>query len=133
MTDGAPKPNRGRLWQIVMGAAVIGLGTGYAFWDVIEAGGGMGWVGWLIIVMLAIISYSISFYFGHRFFEGSLDQFIVSDTFKRKHDWIDLETETRESGDDKIDAWVAHYKFIRTMFAMGLLPLIACIYLFFFA
>ena len=133
MTDGAPDPNRGRLWQIVFGAGLIGLGTGYAFWDVIEAGGGMGWVGWLIIVMLAIISYSISFYFGHRFFEGSLDQFIVSDTFGRKHDWIDLETETRESGDEKVDAWVAHYKFIRTMFAMGLLPLIACIYLFFFA
>ncbi len=133
MTEPAPVPNRGRLWQIALGAGVIGLGTGYAFWDVIEAGGGMGWVGWLIIVMLGIISYSISFYFGHRFFEGSLDQYIVSDTFRKKHDWIDLETETRESGDAKIDGWVAHYKFIRTMFAMGLLPLIACIYLFFFA
>ncbi len=133
MTDQAPAPNRGRLWQIALGAGVIGLGTGYAFWDVIEAGGGMGWVGWLIIVMLAIISYSISFYFGHRFFEGSLDQYIVSDTFRKKHDWIDLETETRESGDAKVDGWVAHYKFIRTMFAMGLLPLIACTYLFFFA
>lgn len=125
--------NRGRLWAIVLGAGVIGLGTGFTFWDVIEGGGGMGWVGWLIVVMLAIISYSISFYFGHRFFEGSLDQYIVSDTFKKKHDWIDLETETRESGDAKIDGWVGHYKFIRIMFPMGLLPLLACIYLFFFA
>jgi len=133
MTDAPKIPNRTRLWQIVVGAGVIGLGTGVAFWNQIEYGGGMGWVGWLIIVMLAIISYSISFYFGHRYFEDSLDQFIVSDTFKRKHDWIDLETETRESGDAKIDGWVAHYKFIRTMFAMGLLPLIACIYLFWFA
>ena len=129
----AKLPNRTRLWTIVLGAGVIGLGTGYVFWDVIHSNGGMGWVGWLIIVMLGIISYSISFYFGHRFFENSLDQYIVSDTFKRKHDWIDLETETRESGDAKVDGWVAHYKFIRTMFAMGLLPLIACIYLFFFA
>ena len=133
MEDQASTPNRGRLWQITLGAGVIGLGTGFAFWDVIEAGGGMGWVGWLIIVMLGIISYSISFYFGHRFFEDTLDQYIVSDTFSKKHDWIDLETESRESGDAKIDVWVAHYKFIRTMFAMGLLPLIACIYLFFFA
>ena len=133
MTDAPKMPNRTKLWQIVIGAGVIGLGTGVAFWNQIEYGGGMGWVGWLIIVMLAIISYSISFYFGHRYFEDSLDQFIVSDTFKRKHDWIDLETETRESGDAKIDGWVAHYKFIRTMFAMGLLPLIACIYLFWFA
>ena len=133
MTEAVKPPNRGRLWLIVLGAGVIGLGTGFTFWDVIESGGGMGWVGWLIIVMLGIISYSISFYFGHRVFEGSLDQYIVSDTFKRKHDWIDLETETRDSGDAKIDAWVAHYKFIRIMFAMGLLPLIACIYLFFFA
>ena len=93
----------------------------------------MGGVGGLIIVMLGIIAYSISFYFGHRFLEDSLDQYIVSDTFSKKHDWIDLETETRESGDAKVDAWVAHYKFIRIMFAMGLLPLIACIYLFFFA
>lgn len=133
MGEDAREPNRARLWQIACGAGVIGLGTGFVFWDVIEAGGGMGWVGWLIIVMLGIIAYSISFYFGHRYFEDSLDQYIVSDTFGKKHDWIDLETETRESGDAKVDAWVAHYKFIRIMFAMGLLPLIACIYLFFFA
>lgn len=132
--DSVPEPpNRKRLWMIVLSTAPIGLLTAWLFWVQIEAGGGMGWVGWLIIVMLGIISYSISFYFGHRIFDGSLDQYIVSDTFKRKHDWIDLETETRESGDVKVDGWVAHYKFIRTMFAMGLLPLIACIYLFFFA
>ena len=133
MGEEARDPNTTRLWQIACGAGLVGLGTGYAFWDVIEAGGGMGWVGWLIIVMLGIIAYSISFYFGHRFLEDSLDQYIVSDTFSKKHDWIDLETETRESGDVKVNAWVAHYKFIRIMFAMGLLPLIACIYLFFFA
>jgi hypothetical protein len=132
MADEMRTPNRARLWLIVLGAGVIGLGTGFSFWDQIEAGGGMGWVGWLIIAMLAIIAYSISFYFGHRAFENSLDQYIVSDTFKKKHDWIDLETESRESGDAKIDAWVGHYKFIRTMFAMGLFPLLACIYLFFF-
>ena len=93
----------------------------------------MVWVGWLMIGMPAIIAYSFSFYFSHRFFEDSLYQCIVSDTFKRKHDWIDLETESRESGDARIDGWVAHYKFIRTLFAMGLLPLIAFVYLFFFS
>lgn len=133
MADPQNTPHGSTLWMITAGAGVIGLGTGFAFWNQIEAGGGMGWVGWLIIVMLAIIAYSISFYFGHRVFENSLDQYIVSDTFKKKHDWIDLETETRDSGDAGIDGWVAHYKFIRTMFAMGLLPLIACIYLFWFA
>ena len=133
MGEGARDPNTARLWQITFGAGVIGLGTGFAFWDAIQAGGGMGWVGWLIIVMLGIIAYSISFYFGHRYLEDSLDQYIVSDTFSKKHDWIDLETETRESGDAKVDSWVAHYKFIRIMFAMGLLPFIACIYIFFFA
>ncbi|MEO1306001.1 MAG: hypothetical protein AAFV37_13600 [Pseudomonadota bacterium] len=127
------EPSRGRLWGIALGAGVIGLASGFMFFEVIRSNIDMGWVGWLIIITLALISYSISFYFGHRFFEGSLDQYIVSDTFKRKHDWIDLETETRDSGNTKIDHWVAHYKFIRTMFAMGLLPLIACIYLFFFA
>jgi len=132
MEETQKPPNRSRLWQIVVGAGAIGLATSAAFWMQISAGGGMGWVGWLIIVMLGLITYSIAFYFGHRFFENSLDQYIVSDTFKRKHDWIDLETETRESGDAKVDGWVAHYKFIRTLFAMGLLPLLACIYLFFF-
>lgn len=133
MADAPKTPDRGRLWTLVGVAALIGGGTGYAFWTRIAEGGGTGWVGWLMIGMLAIIAYSISFYFAHRFFEDSLDQYIVSDTFKRKHDWIDLETETRESGDAKIDGWVAHYKFIRTMFAMGLLPLIAFVYLFFFS
>jgi len=131
MAEEMKVPNRGRLWGLVLVAGIIGAATGYAFWSQIEGGGGMGWVGWLIIVMLATITYSISFYFAHRFFENSLDQYIVSDTFKKKHDWIDLETESRDSGDTGIDAWVAHYKFIRTMFAMGLLPLLACIYLFF--
>ncbi|MEM6556023.1 MAG: hypothetical protein AAF642_09120 [Pseudomonadota bacterium] len=133
MADAPKTPDRGRLWTLVGVAALIGGGTGYAFWTRIAEGGGMDWVGWLMIGMLAIIAYSISFYFAHRFFEDSLDQYIVSDTFKRKHDWIDLETETRESGDARIDGWVAHYKFIRTMFAMGLLPLIAFVYLFFFS
>lgn len=132
MSQPPKPPNPGRLWLIALGAGVIGLGTGFVFWDVITSGGGMGWVGWLIIVMLGIISYSISFYFGHRLFEGSLDQFIVSDTFRKKHGWIDLETESRDSGNARIDGWVAHYKFIRIMFAMGLLPLAACVYLFFF-
>lgn len=133
MTEGPKTPNRSNLWTIALVAGVIGLATGAAFWNQIEAGSGMGWVGWLIVVMLTIITYSIVFYFGHRFMEDSLDQFIVSDTFSKKHDWIDLETETRESGDLKVDGWVAHYKFIRIMFAMGVLPLIACIYLFWFA
>ncbi len=131
MAEEMKTPNRQRLWALAVIAGMVGGGTGFAFWNQIEAGGGMGWVGWLITIMLGIIAYSISFYFAHRFFENSLDQYIVSDTFKKKHDWIDLETETRESGDAKIDAWVAHYKFIRIMFAMGLLPLLACIYLFF--
>ena len=133
MTDEMKTPNRGRLWALVLVAALMGGAAGYAFWNQIEGGGGMGWVGWLIIIMLAIITYSISFYFAHRFFENSLDQYIVSDTIRKKHDWIDLETESRDSGDAGIDTWVAHYKFIRTMFAMGILPLLACIYLFFFA
>lgn len=133
MTDEMKTPNRGRLWVLVLVAALMGGAAGYAFWGQIEGGGGMGWVGWLIIIMLAIITYSISFYFAHRFFENSLDQYIVSDTIRKKHDWIDLETESRDSGDAGIDTWVAHYKFIRTMFAMGILPLLACIYLFFFA
>jgi hypothetical protein len=133
MTEGPKTPNRSNLWTIALVAGVIGLAIGAAFWNQIEAGGGMGWVGWLIVVILTIITYSIIFYFGHRFMEDSLDQFIVSDTFSKKHDWIDLETETRESGDLKVDGWVAHYKFIRIMFAMGVLPLIACIYLFWFA
>lgn len=131
MTEELRKPDQGRLWLLVLVAAVIGAGTSFGFWHQIEAGGGMGWIGWLIIVMLGIIAYSISFYFAHRFFENSLDQYIVSDTFKKKNQWIDLETESRESGDNDIDGWVAHFKFIRTMFAMGLLPLLACIYLFF--
>jgi hypothetical protein len=133
MTEGPKTPNRSNLWTIALVAGVIALAIGAAFWNQIEAGGGMGWVGWLIVVMLTIITYSIIFYFGHRFMEDSLDQFIVSDTFSKKHDWIDLETETRESGDLNVDGWVAHYKFIRIMFAMGVLPLIACIYLFWFA
>lgn len=134
MSDQTRAPDPGRLWLIVAGAAFIGLLTSFIFWaQIFLDGGGMGWVGYLIVVMLGIITYSISFYFGHRFFENSLDQFIVSDTFGRKHGYLDLETESRESGDAGIDTWVAHYKFIRTMFAMGLLPLIACTYLFFFA
>ena len=133
MAEETKTPNRGRLWLLVLVSGLVGSAAGFVFWSQIEAGGGMGWVGWLMITMLAIIAYSIAFYFGHRFMEDSLDQYIVSDTFKKKHDWIDLETESRESGDATVDGWVAHYKFIRTMFAMGLLPLIACIYLFWFA
>ena len=127
------KPDPERLWMIVAGAGLIGLLTSLVFWLNFAAYGDVGWFGYFISFMMGLIVYSISFYFGHRYFEDSLDQYIVSDTFGRKHGYLDLETETRDSGDTSIDGWVAHYKFIRTMFAMGLLPLIACIYLFFFA
>ncbi|MEL6829094.1 MAG: hypothetical protein AAFO63_03050 [Pseudomonadota bacterium] len=133
MTGEGRAPDATRLWLIVAGAAMVGVFTSLIFWLQIAAGGGMGWVGYLIIAMLGLTSYSISFYFGHRFFEDSLDRYIVSDTFGRKHGYLDLETETIETGDAVVDGWVAHYKFIRIIFAMGLLPLIACVYLFFFA
>ena len=127
-------PARGRLKLIALGALVIGALGFYMFYAAVTSDGyGLNWVWWLILIMLGIIIYSITFYFGVVWFENTLEQYIVSDTFKRKHDWIDLETESRESGDRKIDAWVAHYKFARTMFAMGLLPLIAMTYLVFFA
>lgn len=134
MDEDVKPPNRARLWTIALGSLVIGSLAGFIFYAQITRDGyEIGWVFWLIILMLSVIIYSITFYFGHRFLEDSLDQYIVSDTFSKKHDWIDLETETRESGDTGIDGWVAHYKFIRTMFAMGLLPVLACIYLFWFA
>ena len=123
-------PNRKRLWWIVAGAALIGGLSGLAVWLQIEAGGGMGWVGWLIAATLTMIIYGISFFVGVRAFENTLEQFIVSDTFKKKHDWIDVETETRPSDDPKVDMWVKHYVFARTMLAMGILPVLACIYLF---
>lgn len=131
MTD--KTPNRGRLWTLAFMAAVIGGATSLTFWSQMHPGGDMEWGGWIIVGMMGLIAYSIAFYFGHRFFEGSLDRYIVSDTFGKKHDWIDLETETRDSGDAKIDGWVAHYKFIRTVFAMGILPLLASVYLFWFS
>ncbi len=131
--DEQPQPDTANLWRIAAGSLVLALLAGAAFWMQIESGGGMGWVGWLIVGTLTMIIYSILFYFGHRYLEDSLDQYIVSDKFVRRNKWIDVETETRESGDGKIDGWVAHFKFIRTIFAMGLLPLIASIYIFWFA
>lgn len=127
-------PQRSRLRVIALAALLIGAFGFYVFYAGVTSDGyGLDWVWWLILIMLGVIMYSISFYFGVVWFENTLEQYIVSDKFGRKHDWIDLETESRESGDDKIDAWVAHYKFARTMFAMGLLPLIAMIYIVFFA
>ncbi|MEQ3745279.1 MAG: hypothetical protein ABNH53_03490 [Henriciella sp.] len=133
MTDTAKTPNRSRLWGIVTGAAILALLGGLAFWFQIQAGGGMGWVGWLITATLTTIIYGMFFYFGCLMFENTLEQFIVSDTFKRKNKWLDVETKTRSSDDAKTDIWVKHYIFTRTMFAIGILPLLACIYLFWFA
>ena len=127
-------PARGRLRLIALGALAIGALGFYIFYAAVSRDGyQLEWAWWLILIMLGVIIYSISFYFGVVRFENTLEQYIVSDKFGRKHKWIDVETETRESGDSKIDAWVAHYKFARTMFAMGLLPLIAMIYIVFFA
>ena len=61
MTEGQKSPRMSNLWRIAFVSGLLGVGTGAAFWNQIEAGGGMGWVGWLIVVMLAIITYSIIF------------------------------------------------------------------------
>ncbi|MEM6535020.1 MAG: hypothetical protein AAGA24_06830 [Pseudomonadota bacterium] len=130
MDEGQRAPNVKRLRMVALSAAFTALLGGLAFWLQIEAGGGMGWVGWLIIATLTMIIYGISFFVGVRAFENTLEQFIVSDTFKKKNKWIDVETETRISQDRQTDMWVKHYVFARTMLAMGILPLLACIYLF---
>ncbi len=126
-------PNTKRLWGISAGSLILALIGGFLFWTQIESGGGMGWVGWLITGTLTGIIYGISFLISVMLFENTLEQYITSDTFSEKHDWIDLETESRSSGNSKIDTWVAHYKFARIALAMGILPLLACIYLFWFA
>ena len=133
MSEDVDLPNRGKLWMIVLGSTIIASASGFAFWNQIESGGGMGWVGWLIIATLSMIIYGMAFYFGVILFENTLEKYIVSDTFKRKNKWIDVETETRSSQDDKVDVWVKHYVFARHMLAIGILPVLACIYLFFFA
>lgn len=133
MGDETRTPNRRRLWAIVVGAGVIALAAGLAFWSQIESGGGMGWIGYVIVATLSVIIYAIAFYFGVIMFENTLEKYIVSDTFKKKNKWIDVETETRTSDDEKIDAWVKHYVFARQFFAIGILPVLASIYLFWFA
>jgi len=130
MSEETTPPNRSRLRVISGGAAVIGILAGGLFYNQIRLGAELGWVWWVMLVTLCVIVYSICFYFGVIIFENTLERYIVSDTFKKKNKWIDVETETAPSGDDNIDAWVAHYKFTRIMFAMGLLPLLAMIYLF---
>lgn len=133
MDEQMREPNRGRLWGIVIAAGLIAAVSGAAFWLQIESGGGMGWIGYVIVATLTVIIYAICFYFAVITFENTLEGYIVSDTFKRKNKWIDVETETRSSDDAKIDAWVKHYVFARQFFAIGILPLLACIYLFWFA
>lgn len=132
MADRSEKPNIKRLQQIAVAAIAIALLGSYLFWRQIQTGN-MGWVGILICATLALIIYAISFYIGVMSFERKLEGYIVSDTFKKKNDWVDVETETRSSDDASIDAWVKHYVFTRAIFAMGILPLIASIYIFWFA
>ncbi len=130
MSEEMTPPKRSRLRVISVCSATLAIIAGVLFYNQIRLGAELGWVWWIMLITLSVIVYSICFYFGVIIFENTLERYIVSDTFKKKNKWIDVETETAPSGDDKIDAWVAHYKFTRIMFAMGLLPLLAMIYLF---
>ena len=93
-------PARGRLRLIAFGALIIGALGFYIFYAAVTRDGyELEWAWWLILVMLGVIIYSISFYFGVVWFENTLEQYIVSDKFGRKHDWIDLENrEPRKRG-----------------------------------
>ena len=133
MPDEQSLPNTKRLWTIAFISGAIAVLGASAFFFQISAYTTLNWVWWLIIGTLTMILYGIAFYFGVILFENTLEKYIASDTFKRKHKWIDVETETRPAETAKLDGWVSHYVFARTMLAMGILPVIACIYLFFFA
>ncbi|MBR9835395.1 MAG: hypothetical protein GYB42_09430 [Alphaproteobacteria bacterium] len=124
-------PNRRRLFGLslfALGVAALGI---YLFWQQIGGADEMNWVWYLMLATLGAIIYGTTFFFSVLAFENTLEQYIVSDKITKKNKWIDVETETRSSHDDKVDGWVKIYVFARTMFAMGLLPLLACIYLFF--
>lgn len=124
-------PNRRRLYGLslfALGVAALGI---YLFWQQIGGADEMNWVWYLMLATLGAIIYGTTFFFSVLAFENTLEQYIVSDKITKKNKWIDVETETRSSHDDKVDGWVKIYVFARTMFAMGLLPLLACIYLFF--
>lgn len=131
MQEEARQPNRNRLRAVFVGSMLIAVLGVFTFWRQVSGSADMGWIWWLMLATIGMIIYGIVFYFGVMIFENTLEQYVVSDTFKKKHDWIDVETETRTSHDGKIDGWVRNYVFARTMFAMGILPLLACIYLFF--
>ena len=130
MKDPERVPNLARLRRLALLSAAAALLGGYLFWRQIDGFAGMGWIGVLIVLTLTIILYSLCFVFAVMAFENTLERYIVSDKFRRKNKWIDVETETRSSSNAAIDRWVQHYVFTRTLFAMGILPLLACIYLF---
>lgn len=126
------RPDLKKLKKIAFGAMAVALLGGFPFWQQLD-NGDIGWIGLLICGTLTVIIYGAAFYIGCLLFENTLEQYIESDTFKRKNKWVDVETKTRPSDDTAIDTWVTHYVFARTMLAIGILPLLACIYLFFIA
>lgn len=124
-------PNRQRLFGLSLLALIVATIGVYLFWQQIGRGDELNWVWYVMLATLGAIIYGTTFYFAVLAFENTLEQYIVSDKITKKNKWIDVETQTRSSQDRKVDGWVRIYVFSRTMFAMGVLPLLACIYLFF--
>lgn len=134
MQEDARLPNPKRLRAIVAGASLIALIWGAVFYLQIRQDADMNWIWWLMIGTLTMMMYGTAFYFGVLMFENTLEKYIVSDDITPKRDgYLEIETETRPAESKSLDVWVSHYVFARRMFGVGLLPMIACVYLFFFA
>ncbi len=132
MSEIAGTPKRERLKAIMIGSAITAFIVCFLFYNaIVSITDGLDFIWILMLATLTGITYGCAFFIGVRLFENTLEQYIVSDEFSERNQWIDLKTETRSSGDKAIDGWVKHYVFARTALAIGILPLIASVLLFF--
>lgn len=89
-------------------------------------------LGWSVLAFaFGVIIWSAVFYFGCLIMAGSLTSYIERDDTKIKGDTVEMVTETRSSGDARLDAWVGRFVFARNTFGLSVLPVLILVGLYF--
>lgn len=90
---------------------------------------------WLMAVISFVVGATVHgavVYSGCMIFAPDLAGYVVSDDTKIGGSNVEMVTTVRDSGDERIDAWVRYYVNARNLFGMSILPLVLLAGLFWF-
>lgn len=91
------------------------------------------WVLVLIAFALASILFGAIFYFGCLLAVPQMKQYVLDDRTVIRGSSVDMVTDIAQTNDPRLNRWIGTYSFARSLFGLGIVPVVLLVGLYFFA